>query len=343
MVRAAIVGCGSIARLRHAPEYKNNENAVIAGFFDVDRKRAAEMSNSFGGRVYNNVEDILNDSLVDAVSISAANSVHSLYAIASLRAGKHVLCEKPMATTLEDCDAMIEASVAADRILMIGHNQRFVPAHIKAKEIIDSEIIGNVISFRTVFSHKGPETWAIDKSRGTWFFKKEIAGMGVTADLGIHKVDLLRWLINDDFVEINASISTLDKKYSDGTAIQVKDNAFCILKSVRGIMGTMTASWTNYGEEENSTVIYCTGGTIELFCDNDHQICVRTKEGNCSYFDSENIQTNDRQTNSGVIDSFIGSIEKGTQPEVSGYDGRESVRVILACCESAARRSVVRL
>ncbi len=134
-------------------------------------------------------------------------------------------------------------------------------------------------------------------------------------------------------MEINASISTLDKKYSDGTAIQVEDNAFCILKSVRGIMGTMTASWTNYGEEENSTVIYCTGGTIELFCDNDHQICVRTKEGNCSYFDSENIQTNDRQTNSGVIDSFIGSIEKGTKPEVSGYDGRES----------AARRSVVRL
>lgn len=137
----------------------------------------------------------------------------------------------------------------------------------KAKEILKSGELGDVLSFRTTFMHGGPEMWSADKNGSTWFFKKDVATHGVAGDLGIHKIDLIRWLIEDDISEVMAEAATLDKKDETGKKIEVEDNFICILKSSRGILGTITASWTNYGEEDNSTALYCTNGVIKI-CSN---------------------------------------------------------------------------
>jgi len=343
MIKVGIIGCGSITKLRHAPEYSQNSEAEIAGFFDPRTDRAREMADRFGGKVYSSVEEMLEDYTIDAVSVCAANAYHAPITIQALKAGKHVLCEKPMAMSVDECREMIKAADASGKVLMIGHNQRFVPAHIKAREIIQSGEIGNVISFRTTFGHGGPEMWSADKSSNTWFFKKDIANLGVIADLGVHKIDLIRWLTGEEITEVSAFMCTLDKKDQTGKAIDVDDNAICLLRLKSGAIGTMTASWTNYGEEDNSTVVYCTKGVVKICSDKEYPVIVEKINGDKVFYKVGNIQTNDNQTKSGVIDAFIDSVISGKEPAVSGEDGLKAMQVVFACVESAEKGETVRI
>ena len=106
-MNVAIIGCGSIARQRHAYEYSLNKDVKIVGFFDYVESRAKEMAKEFNAKVYPTLESLLEDKNVDSVSVCVANSFHSDITIKALRSGKNVLCEKPMATNLEDCISMV--------------------------------------------------------------------------------------------------------------------------------------------------------------------------------------------------------------------------------------------
>ena len=272
MIRVGIIGCGKIAQTRHIPEYLDNPNSEIVGYYDFNMERAQALAEKYGGRAYASAEELLADPTVDAVSVCVANNAHAQTSIDALQAGKHVLCEKPMATTLEDCIRMVDAASSCDRYLMIGQNQRLAKAHVKAKELIDSHVIGDVVSFRTTFGHGGPETWSIDPGMNSWFFDKHRAQMGAMADLGVHKTDLIQFLLSQRVVETTARVVTLDKRTPDGNLIGVDDNAFCIYKMSGGVVGTMTASWTFYGAEDNSTVIYGTKGILHIYDDPDYSL-----------------------------------------------------------------------
>lgn len=343
MVNIGIIGCGSITKFRHAPEYASNNDVKIVGFFDLMKERAIEMAGIYGGKVYDTYEDMLADTTVDAVSVCSANSCHAPITIAALKAGKHVLCEKPMATSVEDAEKMNAAARQAGKFLMIGHNQRLADAHAKAKKILNSGELGRIISFKTSFSHSGPETWSADKSSKTWFFSKKDAIMGAMGDLGIHKADLIRWLIGDEIVEVMASVTTLDKRGPDGELIEVDDNAMCILSSKTGITGILTASWTNYGAEDNSTVLYCSEGVMKIYDNPDYPIEITKKDGEKIYYKVGKIQTNENQTKSGIIDLFVNSIVNGTAPEISGEEGLVALKIIFACMESSSTGKKVKI
>ena len=137
MIKIGIIGCGKITEVRHAPEYAENPNCELVAFFDVVKERAEAMAKQYGAKAYGSIEELLKSD-VDAVSVCVANRYHAETAIKALRAGKHVLCEKPMATTPEDCEAMVQAARESGRFLMIGQNQRLAKAHVKAREIIQS-------------------------------------------------------------------------------------------------------------------------------------------------------------------------------------------------------------
>lgn len=343
MVNVGIIGCGAITKVRHAPEYRENPHACIHGFFDPRADRAREMSKEFGGKVYDSYEKMLDDKEIDAVSVNTSNKYHSSITIQALEAGKHVLCEKPMAVSLEECEQMVAAAQKNNRYLMIGHNQRLAPAHRRAKEILLGGELGDILTFRTYFAHSGPENWSADKSANTWFFKKSDAFMGVMGDLGIHKADLIRWLIGDDIVEVMASIVTLDKTDGEGKRIEVDDNAHCILKSRRGIIGTLIASWTSYGEENNSTVVNCTNGILKIYEDPTFPIVVLKKNKEKVFYQTGKIQTNDDQVRSGVIDLFVKSILEDTTPEISGEEGLAAMKIIFACIESSQKGVAVKI
>ena len=267
MLNIGVIGCGKIAQVRHIPEYAANENCTLTAFFSPNAKRAEDMAAKYGGKVYSSAEELFADPEIDAVSICAANYAHAELSIKALEAGKHVLCEKPMAVTLEDCEAMLAAAEKAGKRLMIGQNQRLAKAHLCAKELLEQGEIGKVVSFRSSFGHGGPETWSISPGKDTWFFDKKRAAMGAMADLGIHKTDLLRFLLGQDVVRTTARLCTLDKRGPNDELIGVDDNAFCIYEMSGGAFGTMTASWTYYGAEDNSTVLYGTKGIMRIYDD----------------------------------------------------------------------------
>ena len=302
MRNIGIIGCGKIAQVRHIPEYAANQGAKLTGFFDMDAQRTGEIAAKYNGKAYSSAQELLADPDIEGVSVCVANHAHAELAIAALQAGKHVLCEKPRAVTLAECEAMLAEADKAGKRLLIGQNQRLAKAHVKAKELLEAGEIGKVVTFRTTFGHGGPETWSITPGNNTWFFDKKRAAMGAMADLGIHKTDMLRYILGQDIVRTTARLLTLDKRGADGQFIGVDDNAICIYETSGGAFGTMTASWTHYGMEDNSTILYGTQGIMRIYDDPVHTITVISQKGEVTHYDLEKIQTNDDQTASGVIE-----------------------------------------
>lgn len=335
MIHIGIIGCGKIAQVRHIPEYAANPHAELTGFFSPNRARAQQQADRYGGKVYDSAEALLTDPGIDAVSICAANYAHAELTIKALQAGKHVLCEKPMATTLEDCEAMAAAAEKSGKFLMIAHNQRLTKAHVEAKRLIDEGIIGHILTFRTTFGHGGPETWSISPGNDTWFFDKKRAAMGAMADLGVHKTDLIHFLTGQRVIRATARLATLDKRGPDGELIGVDDNAWCIYELSGGAMGTMTASWTYYGAEDNSTVLYGTKGIMRIYDDPAHAIVIRLADGETQTYDVEKIQTNDNQTTSGVIDLWIECLENNRAPEIDAASALSAMRAVFAAIRSS--------
>ena len=343
MIKIGILGCGKIAQVRHIPEYAANPDCQLVGFYNPTKSRAEDMAAKYGGLAYDTAEELLANPEIDAVSVCAANYAHAALSIQALKAGKHVLCEKPMATTLADCEAMVECAKKNGKFLMIGHNQRLAKAHMEAKRLIDAGLIGDIITFRTSFGHGGPETWAIKPGKDTWFFDKSKAAMGVMADLGVHKTDLIQYLTGQRVVRTTARLVTLDKRGEDGQLIGVDDNAVCIYEMSGGAFGTMTASWTYYGAEDNSTVLYGTKGIMRIYDDPAHSIVVKLADGQEQVYDVEQIQTNDNQTKSGVIDLWVDCLKNNRAPEISGESALCAMRAVFASIASSQTGKAVEI
>ena len=330
MIRVGIIGCGKIAQVRHLPEYAANPNAEIMAYYDKNRARAEEMAAKYGGSVCDTYFDLLNRDDIDAVSVCVENRSHAEISTAALYAGKHVLCEKPMAVTLAECESMVAAAERNGKHLMIGHNMRFDPVHRKAKELLDGGIIGDIITFRATMGNAGPENWSMEAG-STWFFDKQKAAMGALSDLGIHKVDLLQYLTGQKVIETTAKVMTLNKHTATGAPITVDDNALCILRMSGGAVGTLAASWTVYGHECQSTCLYGTKGIMLIYNNNNPAapIEVRNLDGTST---SYNIPP---ETNSGVIDEFVAALEQNREPEVSGREALSTMRAIFGSIKSS--------
>ncbi|MBD1379797.1 Gfo/Idh/MocA family protein [Metabacillus arenae] len=340
-IKAGIIGCGSIAKNRHAPEYKANPYVNEMVFYDRNPERAATLADMFGGSTAHSVDELLADSTIQVVSDCSSNEYHHIFSTKALLNGKHVLCEKPISLTIDQANQIVEAQKKSGKILMVDHNQRLTRAHQKAKKMIENQVLGKVLTFRTTFGHKGPEHWGINKTNGTWFFKKDRSGFGVAGDLGIHKIDLLHYLLDDEIEQVSAFQGSLHKVTEAGDPIEVCDNIVCSLKTKQGRLGTASFSWTYYGEEDNSTIIYCENGILKIYHSHEYQLEVITKDGEKINYKLENIQTNDNQTNSGIIDAFIECVRLDKPPIVSGEEARSSLNVILGMLEAAETNRVV--
>ena len=145
MLRIAVIGCGKITQVRHAPEYAENPNCELVGWYDALPERAQAMADAYGGRVCASVDELLS-LRPDAVSVCVANCDHAPVTIQALEAGCHVLCEKPMAVTMDECEQMLAAATRIGKRLMIGHNQRFNKAHMEARRMIQSGEAGRPIA-----------------------------------------------------------------------------------------------------------------------------------------------------------------------------------------------------
>jgi predicted dehydrogenase len=337
-LKVGVIGCGSIASRRHLIEYAANQDVEITAVCDVVASRAEEMALAYGAKAFTEYDDVLQLDEIDVISVCLPNHLHAPVSIAALNAGKHVLCEKPMATSIEEAEEMIQAARRNQKTLMIAHNQRFVASHQKAKQLIESGEIGKIYSFRTTFGHPGPERWSID-GRSSWFFNKDQALIGALGDLGVHKSDLIRYLLGE-VVEVGAFVETSAKENTD-----VDDNAVAILKMESGVIGTLAASWSYVAGGDNSTIIYGENAILRLEDDRDHSLIVQYKNGEVVKYELDKIQTNEAggQTTTHVIDHFVDAIKNNKDPLITGEEGKKSLEVILAALDSNKTKKIVNL
>ena len=327
-LQIGVIGCGSIARHRHLPEYAANPRANIRAVCDIVEPRARELAATYEAHAHADYQSLLQDPEIQAVSVCLPNHLHAEVTVAALQAGKHVLCEKPMATSRAEAQAMIDAARTADKLLMIAHNQRFMAAHVKAKQVLHSSRLGAVLTFQTAFSHGGPERWSIDGA-DSWFFRKSEAFVGALGDLGVHKADLIRWLLEDEVESVAAFAATLEKPGD------VEDNAVCVLRMRSGALGTLTASWTFHSPEDNSTHLYCEHGVMHIAADPVYQVIVHHDDGGVERIEAGQVATNQSQTTSGVVDEFVDAIFSDRESAIPGAEGMASLQVILAAVQSA--------
>lgn len=333
-----IIGAGMVAEKVHLPEYSQREDTVVTVICDTDSERAKKLAEKYGiERVCENWEEAIEIKELDAVSICTPVNLHSNMVCKAAEEGKHVLCEKPIASTLEEADLMISTAKEHGVKLMIGLNQRFIPAHRAAKSIIESNILGRVNSVRAAFGHPGPEFWTPSHQ---WFFDRKTSSGGVLMDLGTHKIDLVKWLVGKDIVGVMALTRTREKN------ISVEDNATCLLEFADGAIAVIEVSWTTKPYVENSVLVYCQKGVLRIGMERDKERTLvaytdSPEKGEVVYDVPPFAMPG--EFNSGVIDNFIESIVSDREVPITGKKAREVLKVVLAAYESAASGRSVRI
>jgi UDP-N-acetylglucosamine 3-dehydrogenase len=256
-MKIAVIGCGKIAQMRHIPELSEHPEVELVAFCDTNTQRARELADKYHVvRVFSEFRDLLACAELDGVAICTPNSFHAEMGMLALQAGKHVLLEKPMAIEREACRLMVETAKKQNKVLLVGHNQRLHPVYRRAKQIIQSGIMGKVIQFTANFQHGGPELWSIDGANN-WFLQRDQAGLGVLGDLGVHKIDMIRWMLDDSIDDISAYIGR-QRKTAD-----VEDNAVIMMRLSGGSLGTVSLSWSN-PLQDHRTVFYGEKGNLIL-------------------------------------------------------------------------------
>ena len=154
---------------------------------------------------------------------------------------------------------------------------------------------------------------------------------------------LMQYMLGQKIKEVTAKILTLDKKDSSGNLIELEDNAICIFKMENGVIGTMNVSWTDYGEEDNSTVIFGSKGLIRIYDNSDHTIQISTDRGDKIYYDLDRMMTNVNQRESGVIKEFVRELQNNDWRNSADEFSVNAIRVVRASFQSSIEDRTIKL
>src|SRR3989344_1885024 len=186
-VRIAIIGCGQMGRW-HLNAYKQNSQVELAAFVDSDLSKAQKFAQEAGGKVYVSHQDMLKNEKLDGVSLCTVPNSHYAIGLDLLNAGVNVLCEKPLAVSVREAQAMTAKAKEKNKVLLAAFKFRFFEEVQKAKELLDKNSLGRILNFRLMFG-------GYINMEGSWYADKKISGGGVIMDNGPHAFDLVRYLL----------------------------------------------------------------------------------------------------------------------------------------------------
>lgn len=230
----AIVGAGGIGRIRAQSVLESNQGRVLR-VADVDRGRASELAALCSAAASVEWREAVSDPGVDAVIVSTPTKFHAEIAIQALEGGKHVLCEKPLARTVEESRRMVEAARRNKRVLMTGFNYRQMGHVRKAQELLKSGAIGPACFLRCRYGHGGRPRY-----EEHWCTDLDLSGGGVLQEQGIHMVDLVRVFLGEP-----ARVLAETRRYFWNFP-EVEDNCFCLFEAPGGRLAQVHTSWTQW-------------------------------------------------------------------------------------------------
>ena len=264
-VRIGVIGCGGIANNKHMPAYKNNANAEMVAFCDIIVERAEKAKKDFGNEksaVYENYKELLKDKSIDAVLVLTHNSEHCRITVDALNAGKHVVCEKPMAMNYAEAKKMIEARDKSGKILTIGYQGRFRTDSLYLKQLCEQDEFGEIYyAEATAIRRRAVPTWGV-------FIDEEKQGGGPLIDIGTHALDLTLFMMNnyEPAYCVGKTFHKLNKQTQTGNAwgdwdterFTAEDAAFGFIVMKNGAVINLRSSWAlNYADAREAVTTIC--------------------------------------------------------------------------------------
>ncbi|MFI8687563.1 Gfo/Idh/MocA family protein [Rossellomorea sp. NPDC077527] len=322
------IGMMSFAHM-HAYSYADSlmkmSNVEIVGIYDDNEERGKKAADTYKTAYFSD-QDALLASEIDAVIICSENNRHKEMTLKAAQAKKHILCEKPIATTVEDAKEMISVCEEEGVLLQTAFPVRFSAPILQLKKMIDDGELGEIVAFRTTNRGQNP---------GGWFIDEEQSGGGAVLDHTVHMVDIMRWYLGEEITEVHAYVDSYFH------SIDIDDAGILTMEFGNGVIASHDASWSRFSE-------YPMWGdvTIEVIGTN------RTVKAD-AFKEHFRLYTNDQKSLShvfhgndmdyGLIKDFIDCIEKKREPTITGFDGLKALEVALAAYKSSQERKTVRL
>jgi predicted dehydrogenase len=331
-LKLAFAGTGSINKV-HA-QAAQNLGLELAAVVNHKIDSMVEFGKRFNiSRQYESVDALLKDGNIDALVVSTPNYLHAPQSIAALKAGVHVMVEKPMAMNAEEAEQMCEAAQKSGTLLMVAHCWRFDPDVLWLKR--QSSRLGRVIRTKGYGVHTG---WG----PSGWFTQKQFAGGGAIADMGIHALDTARFLLGDPRpVSVYAKIGTYYKNFD------VEDTAVMILEWDNGAISYIESGWWQPHSDgpEPATQLYGTQGFGQLFptrlvLTNGKE---QTREEIDAGFEFPRKQHAPQSLYDAQLKYFVECVEKNQTPNPGGLEGWMNMKVVDAAYESSRTGSVVKI
>lgn len=319
-IRYAVVGLGWIAQEVILPGFQGAKNSELAAFVTDDAEKAKELGDKYNVSEfvdYDGYDDLLRNGKIDAVYITLPNHLHKDYTVRAAEAGIHVLCEKPMANNVEECEDMIRATEQNNVKLMIAYRLHFEPANLKAIEVAQSGDLGDLRIFSSVFSQQVPE--------GNVRLKKS-AGGGPLMDMGVYPINASRYLFREEPIEVTAvGANNGDPRFSE-----VHEMVSAVLRFPEEKLAVLTCSFG--AAPADAYQVVGTKGEMWLRPAFDYhaepkmQLKIDGKEKKPKFKKVDQF--------GGEIEYFSQCILENREPEPSGKEGLADIRIVQALLES---------
>lgn len=331
-VRIGIIGCGGIANGKHMPNLKKIPEVEMVAFCDIVKERAVKAAEEYGvadAKIYTDYKELIKDDSIDVVHVCTPNRSHSFITIDSLEAGKHVMCEKPMAKTYAEAKAMYDASVRTGKLLSIGYQNRQCAANLYSKAVCENGEIGEIYYAKAVaIRRRAVPTWGV-------FLNEYEQGGGPLIDIGTHALDLTLWMLDNykpKMVVGNTFRKLADQKNTANAwgdwnpeKFTVEDSAFGYIVMENGAVVTLESSWAlNVSQAKEACFVLCgdKGGIDTLdgvrvnYVKHGRQ-CIETPDlngGGVAFYDGDSVDNSylDQRI---WIDAVLGKGEQCVKPE----------------------------
>jgi len=342
MLRIAIVGTGNISQSHIKGYLEFPDRCKIVALVDIYPDKAEEKKKRYNledADIYDDHKKILDRDDIDLIDICTPPYVHSEIAINSLKSGKNVLVEKPMAASLEECDAMLAAMKESGKLLTVVAQNRFRTGYMNLKKMLESGLAGEIVHAQAdSFWWRGHcyyDLWW----RGTW----EKEGGGCTLNHAVHHIDMMLWMMGMP-EEVQAFMSNTSHDNAE-----VEDISIAILRYKNGTLGQITSSVIHHGEEQQVIFqgkkarisapwkVYASVSKSNGFPEKDE----KTEQEIEEFYKSLPEQKYTGHTP--LIDDVLKVLETGDSPLITGEDGRRTVELITAIYESATFRKPTKL
>lgn len=345
--RIGIAGAGGIAAA-HLDAIREEPRAEAVAIADAWRPAAEEKAGVYGiARVYDDYQTMLHDQEVDVVIICLPNHLHAPVSLEALSAGKHVLCEKPMAMNSQEAAEMKARAEQAGRVLMVAQNNRFRGDAQLLKQLVDNSKLGRIYHAKTGWVRRsGIPGW------GSWFTTKEHAGGGALIDIGVHMLDLTMWLMGSprpvsvfgqtyaEFGPRHKGLSAWGRKNEQG-CFDVEDFATALIRFEDGSTLSLDARWAAYQEKEQAYVHLFgseAGATFDFF--EDRLTLYHDEDGLAADTSIATPQHNERVL---LLAHFLDVLEKKTASICPPEQSVAVTHILEAIYESARTGESVRL